>query len=333
MLNKFKKVAALCRTAGFLFQTYDRDRLLQLYHLLKQHDLEALLQKIQIADGLFVKNFPPGHFYSPLPDIEEIRSARGSIFGKKDAIPDIELNDSKQISFFKEFSKYYPEIPFPSDKKEGLRYYFNNSFFSYGDGVILYSFLRHFKPKKVIEVGSGFSSALMLDTSERFLESKVDFTFIEPYPDRLEQIAGKPGENFNLIEDSVQNVDLAVFKKLEEGDILFIDSSHVGKIGSDVLHILFNILPILKSGVLIHFHDIFWPFEYPESWVENGRAWNESYLLRAFLACNKNYEMVFFNSYFVEKNRNLVAEIAPLMLEMTEFDFNFPNASLWLRKR
>jgi hypothetical protein len=80
MLNRFKKIAALCRTAGFLFRTYDRSRLVQLYHLLKQYDLEALLQKIQIADGLFVKNFPPGHFYSPLPDIDEIRPARDYTF-------------------------------------------------------------------------------------------------------------------------------------------------------------------------------------------------------------------------------------------------------------
>lgn len=332
LLNRIKKVVTLFTVAYFLSRTYDRYRLVQLYNLLKKYDLEALLQKIQISENLFVKSYPPGHFYSPLPDIKLIKSQRGEIFQDDLGCRYMDLNDSVQVAIFTEVSKYYAEIPFSDSKSNGLRYYFNNTYFSYGDGVMLYAFLRHFKPRRVVEIGSGFSSALMLDVSEKFLNGVVEFTFIEPYPERLREISGRSPVNYELIEDFVQNADMSVFKCLEKGDILFIDSSHVGKIGSDVLYILFNILPEIKDGVIIHFHDIFWPFEYPEKWIEDGRAWNEIYLLRAFLACNRNYEILFFNSYFETRHANEIQSHMPLMFKKSADPCNFPNSSLWLRK-
>ncbi len=108
-------------------------------------------------------------------------------------------------------------------------------------------------------------------------------------------------------------------------DILFIDSSHVSKTGSDVNHLLFKILPLLNDGVMIHFHDIFFPFEYPQWWAFEGRAWNEAYLLHAFLAHNRAYQIEFFNTYVIDRYRERIAAEFPLFLKNE-------GGSLWLRK-
>jgi len=221
----------------------------------------------------------------------------------------------------------------PEMKAPDYRYHFDNAYFSYGDGVLLYSFLRHFRPKQVTEVGSGFSSALMLDVNERYLDGKTQFTFVEPYPDRLFSLLSDRDRQSNLVETKVvQHVDSSVFTRLKEGDILFIDSSHVAKTHSDVLHILFNVLPSLNRGVIVHFHDILWPFEYPVSWLTDGRAWNEAYFLRAFLQYNPSFEILFFNSYMALHQREILAKDMPLALKIPSSTVTPGNSSLWIRK-
>ena len=108
-------------------------------------------------------------------------------------IPGIDVHVEAQVELVREFVTDYKAIPFPDRKQDGYRYYLDNSYFSYGDGVVLYSMLRRFKPKRVIEVGSGFSSAAMLDVSEKFCNNQIDFTFIEPFPDRLLSILRDQG--------------------------------------------------------------------------------------------------------------------------------------------
>jgi hypothetical protein len=130
----------------------------------------------------------------------------------------------------------------------------------------------------------------------------------------------------SIIETPVQEVDLRTFDPLEENDILFIDSTHVMKTGSDVNFELFEVLPRIKKGVLIHFHDIQYPFEYPDEWVYNRKySWNEIYALRAFLMYNERFRVEFFNSLFIGRNRELVRATYEPMLKN-------PGASLWLRK-
>jgi hypothetical protein len=129
----------------------------------------------------------------------------------------------------------------------------------------------------------------------------------------------------DIIVDAVQNVPLERFAALEAGDILFVDSSHVAKTGSDVVHLFGQVLPRLAKGVRVHFHDIFWPFEYPEEWIREGRAWNEAYLLRAFLQFNSAFRIVLFNSYLGLHHRDLVERHLPLFLQNT-------GGSLWLEK-
>ena len=135
----------------------------------------------------------------------------------------------------------------------------------------------------------------------------------------------KEQNNICLYQNVVQNVDLDLFKKLEENDILFIDSSHVAKVGSDVMYEYFDILPVLKSGVIIHVHDMFYPFEYPEEWIKQGRAYNELYIVRALIMDSKKYKIIFFNDMMVKKYYEKYQE---------SWMGNYPifGGSLWLQK-
>jgi len=149
---------------------------------------------------------------------------------------------------------------------------------------------------------------------------------VEPYPQRLRSLL-LPGdeERMELLDVPLQEVDPARFAELEENDILLVDSSHVSKVGSDVHRILFDILPLLAKGVYVHFHDIFYPFEYPEAWIMKGIAWNEAYLVRAFLQYNRAFEIVLFNTYLELKHPDWFKSNMPLCLKN-------PGGSLWLRK-
>ena len=264
--------------------------------------------------SLFV---PPGHFYSPIPDLNEIRQNEEKVFQRRPrTIPGIELNEEAQLQLFEKFKKYYYTLPFRAEKTKGLRYYFENPAFSYADGIFLYSMIRHVKPKKIIEVGSGYSSAATLDTNELFFDGAIKCTFIEPYPDLLLSLMKKGDEDrVTIISSKLQNVSLNVFSELSAGDILFIDSTHVSKTNSDVNYVFFELLPFLAEGVYIHIHDITFPFEYPKEWVYEGRAWNEAYLLRAFLQYNSAFEIVFFYDFLQHFYRERFAAEMPLVLK------------------
>jgi hypothetical protein len=191
---------------------------------------------------------------------------------------------------------------------------------------MLYALLRHAQPRRVFEVGSGFSSAAMLDTSELFLGGAVDFTFIEPDPRRLYSLI-RPEDRHRsmIIEQRVQNVPPAAFHCLSRNDILFIDGSHVAKIGSDVNYLLHDILPTLAVGVYVHIHDVPYPFEYFRGWIERGIAWNEAYMVRAFLAFNSAFEVVLYPSFLLHFHRPWFEQYMPMCLKNT-------GGSLWLRR-
>ena len=123
----------------------------------------------------------------------------------------------------------------------------------------------------------------------------------------------------------MQDVDVGRFAALEANDILFIDSTHVSRIDSDVNRIFFEILPRLAAGVLVHLHDVFYPFEYPREWVYEGRAWNENYVLRAFLQYNRAWEIRFFNNYLARRHPEAFFGALPLAREN-------PGGSIWLAR-
>ena len=179
----------------------------------------------------------------------------------------------------------------------------------------MFSFLLKNKPKKIIEIGSGFSSAVILDTVEYFFPNHPEVVFIEPNPERLNNlIFEKDRNNFTLINKRLQETSINTFSSLQPGDLLFIDSSHVIKYGSDLQTLFFNILPFLPGGVFVHFHDIFYPFEYPYEWLRKGIYWNEIYFLRAFLSYNSNWDIYFFNNYVANEFEDIIAKNMPWCL-------------------
>lgn len=275
-------------------------------------------------------DFPPGHYYSPIVFVEEIKKKENEIFSiTSNTITGIELNEQKQFDLLNELAKIYDKIPFQFEQQKEFRYYYNNTYYCYSDAIFLCLIIQYFKPKNIIEVGSGFSSAVMLDTNEIFFQNKIQMTFIEPYPDRLFSLF-KPVDqkNHTVIIKNLQDVNLEIFDLLKENDILFIDSTHVSKTNSDVNMILFEILPKLKKGVLIHFHDIFYPFEYPKEWVlgRNGFGWNEDYILRAFLTNNSQYKILLFNTFLEHFYREWFKKNMPLCLKNE-------GGSIWLQKQ
>jgi predicted O-methyltransferase YrrM len=274
------------------------------------------------------ERFPRGHYNSPLPGYDEVERRAEELFATDvDGIAGIDLRAEAQLALLRDCAPYVADFDWPSAKREGVRYYRENPWFEIGDALSLYLLLRHSAPRRVVEVGSGFSSALMLDVSERFLDGAVHFTFVEPYPERLHALLGDADrERSRIHEAPVQEVPLSVFDALEAGDVLFIDSSHVSRIGSDVNHLFFEVLPRLAPGVLVEVHDVLWPFEYPKKWILGGSAWNEAYLVRAFLQYNDRFEIVLFNSYLAHRQRAALEALAPEALAS-------PGGSLWLRRK
>ena len=274
-------------------------------------------------EPLFV---PIGHFYSPMPASEDLRANEDDVFGIPPAVRGIDLNEIEQVELLKTFGGLYSEQPFTSTPQPSQRFCFDNPNFTYPDAIALYCMIRHLQPKRIVEIGSGYSSCVMLDVNELFFNNSIECTFIDPYPRLLRNLI-KPSdrERIQILGHKVQEVDVRIFRELGPSDILFIDSSHVSKTGSDVNYIFFKVLPLLAKGVHIHFHDIFYPFEYPREWVFEGRSWNEAYLLRAFLQYNRSFKIRFFTSYLVHKHRSVFESEMPLCLA------NLPG-SLWLEK-
>jgi hypothetical protein len=279
----------------------------------------------------FVDTYPPGHFYSPLPDANDIPAG---VDDRNRECPGVDLRDDAQLALLHKMAGYYAEMPFTTAATPDRRYYFANEWYSYCDATVLYGMLRHFRPACVIEIGSGFSSAVMLDTRDRFLHPSTQFTFIDPFPARLQTLV-RPDDSSrcNVVVKKVQDVEISTFDTLRANDILLIDSSHVVKLGSDVAHLIFNVMPRLSSGVIIHFHDIPWPFEYPLTWLRAGRAWNEAYFVRAFLQFNDAFEILFFNDYMKTFYAGELRNLMPTCVEESDYPLTRAASSFWIVKR
>jgi hypothetical protein len=248
----------------------------------------------------------PTHFYSPMPVAPQLSSR---LWEHPSTLPGIDMNDSGQLELLNAFSKFRQECDsLPVRKPAGSlqhAFFLENGSYQSIDAEVLYSMVRHFKPRRICEIGSGNSTLLSAQAiaANRKDDSAYtcELTAIEPYPNEVLK-AGFPGLT-RLVQAPVQDVPFSEFAKLEENDILFIDSSHVLRIGNDVQHEFLEMLPRLKKGVLIHIHDIFLPFEYPAEWVmKMNRYWTEQYLLQAFLIGNRAFEVVSAGSYLHAKH-------------------------------
>jgi hypothetical protein len=242
----------------------------------------------------------PNHFYSPIPKLSDLSD---DLWLDHSQLAGIDLNEEGQLkllSFFvSRFKEEYDRIPLNRTTTQ-YEYYLHNTRYGPVDGEILYCMIRHYKPRRMIEIGSGNSTYLsakaILRNNEEDHEYRCDFTVIDPYPNTILK-KGVPGLSEIIIEQ-VQKVQLSKFQELDANDILFIDSSHMLKIGSDVQYEYLEVLPQLNQGVIVHVHDIFIPAEYPKEWVLTlDRFWNEQYLLQAFLMFNDSFEILWAGQY------------------------------------
>ena len=270
----------------------------------------------------------PGHFYSPLPDIDDLELRHDEVFRTgRVSLPGVDLNEDGQLALLDELASLADGVYLPEGPTEGWRYHWDNVGFAGADAITLLTVLRHLRPSRYIEVGSGWSSALALDVNDRYLDGSMKMTFIDPYPEQLDALLHPSDhDRVDIHALPVQAVDVTLFDQLGPGDVLFIDSTHVARTGGDVVHDVFEILPRLAVGVWVHFHDVFYPFEYPVAWVYEGRAWNEQYLLRALLSDSTRYRIAMWPSMLATVRSDRVAEALPIWIP-------YGGGSIWLEVR
>lgn len=268
------------------------------------------------------KEFPDGHYYSPLNSINDIKSNNiDNVFNKLD------YNHEKQQEVLSDMKEYLKDFDY-DDKPTNTTYHLLNSMFGLMDGRSLFYFIRSLKPKNIIEIGSGRSTLLMNDVNNRYFNGKINITCIEPYPpEYLLKI-----KNIKIIQQKVQDVPLSIFNNLSDNDILFIDSSHVAKSQSDVVLYYTDILPNLNKNVYIHIHDIFFPDDYPYNWIIE-RHWNEQYMLYAFLMFNKEFEVQFGCNYVFKKCTDQLKDLLKDSFENKKFGTSlFGGCSFWIKR-
>lgn len=255
-----------------------------------------LVRAFVALQGLGI-NITPNHFYWPVPDLRFLQRRSWP----EPIVPaEVDLNLPRQLEFLQRtLSRFLHECSFPqAPTAVSHAYHYNNGLFEAVDAEIAYCLVRHFKPRRVVEVGGGYTTRLLaaaLLENRRWGARPCELITIEPFPDEL-LVRGFPGLSM-LIVDRVQEVPLSLFASLNENDILLIDSSHVVNVGSDVCYEILNILPALQKGVVVQFHDIFLPCDYPEAAViENLCFWTEQYLLQAFLTFNREFEVLWASS-------------------------------------
>ena len=267
---------------------------------------------------------PVGHYY-PVPDTRTLTPA---LWSDTSQLAGIDMNEGAQLELLRDlrgaFAVEYASFPVASTAVR-TEFHLDNPAFPPVDAKVLYGIVRRTRPRRITEIGAGFSTLLTAQALRRNQADDAgyacDFVTIDPFPADVVR-AGVPGLS-RLLAAPVQEVPLAEFTALSAGDILFIDSSHVMKIGSDVQYEILEILPRLSTGVLVHFHDIFFPFEYPREWIfEKQWFWNEQYAVQAFLACNDSYEVVWASTYMAFNHG----------ARLEEAFASRKGASLWIRR-
>jgi hypothetical protein len=241
-------------------------------------------------------NVTPKHFYWPIPDLAMLSEKDWGAYKLSDGV---NLQLDRQLRMLEaELLPFCAECYFPEQATEREHeFHLNNGFFERVDAEIAYAMVRHWLPRRIVEIGSGQSTRLLAASLCRNArEARAgELLAIEPHPDPVLR-RGFPGLS-KLTQQKVQQVPMEVFTTLQEGDILFIDSSHVVAMDSDVIHEYLRILPKLKPGVVVHIHDIFMPADYPRKFVMNNLCfWGEQYLLEAFLSFNHAFEVLWSGS-------------------------------------
>ena len=283
--------------------------------------LRSLYLQPKIADRTGYTIYPQV-FYNPFPiqsevDLEKLKQKRD--------LPGVKFNLPLADELLQKQARYAGEInEFIKNRKGNIQAW--NITYPVTDSAICYSMLRDIKPKRYIEVGCGFSSncsaaALHQNASEGH---PCKATYIDPYPSPHLSNVNLPGE---FVKERVENIPLSVFKELEAGDVLFIDTSHVIKVQNDVEYVLIHVLTSLKPGVIVHVHDIFSPYDYPADWLvgegSNRGGNNEQYALECFLSGGDAWEVT-MPLHLLWRDKN------PLLKKIVDDDHR--PAAIWIQR-
>lgn len=272
------------------------------------------------------------HYYSPIPESADFPPG---FWHQTSELPGVDINETFGLEllntvippYLEEFGSRFP-IERPTD---GRGFWLINSVYMAVDAHIYYSLIRHFRPKRIIEIGSGQSTVLAAaaaDINRSRDNAPCAITAVEPFPARdLQEVY----DRITIVQKRLQAIDLSLFAELETGDFLFIDSTHVLREGNDVQLEYLEILPRLKPGVLVHVHDISLPRCYPKAYFDRALYWNEQCLLQAFLAFNSRFEVIWPGNYLMSKHPALMHRMFPEIAAMrAEFPAAEPTA-FWMR--
>lgn len=271
----------------------------------------------------------PVHFYSPIPDIKDLNKRK--IWDKRNKLTGISFNAKEQLKLIATLGrKFGQECFWPlNPTKNPADFYIDNTGFSFGCAALLYTMIKESNPQKIIEIGSGQSSKII---AQAIMANKNNcyYTIIDPYPGKY--VAGKKIKFNRLIKKRVELTDPKIFDQLDKNDILFIDSSHTVKIGSDVNFLFLEILPRLRPGVIVHIHDIALPYEYSKSYATNEsfrQFWTEQYLLQSFLIGNHHYKVLLAMAYIMKDH---LSEFKRAFQHYKPEIHKLTSGSFWMRK-
>lgn len=266
------------------------------------------------------------NYYSPIPDLDALPER---IWTQPDAMPGLDCNLDAQVAFLdRELGPFVREFDGPADPPGNAEgYHLRNEFFNEMDAEILYAMIRRLAPKRVVEIGSGYSTLVIAGAARRNREegNTLRHQVCDPYPS---PVLGPVREQIELHPISATEIAAQRVAELEAGDVLFIDSTHTVKPAGDVVHLLLGVLPMVASGLAIHLHDIFRPFEYPRQQFEYyGSYWQEHHLVQAFLAFNGEFEIVCANQALAKLRYEQVRKLIQSLTATSN------PSSLWLRRR
>jgi len=266
------------------------------------------------------------HFYSPIPlpgaMDPEIWDASSDLVG-------VDFDAKAQMCFVEaELAEHIREFRPPREPTGRVNEFFlDNGYYQAVDAHILYAIVRRFKPARVLELGAGFSTLVTAAAGKlNATEGRpAHFEACDPYA-RQDFVGQVEGLNA-LRPIAAEALGDEEFSKLKAGDILFVDTSHTVKIGGDVTRIVLEVLPRLAPGVMVHFHDMFLPWHYPRDWVEHNRwYWAEQYLVQAFLAFNRDFEVLIACHALWREYPDRLERLVP------ELRGSAPPLALWLRR-
>ena len=276
------------------------------------HKLPVVRKTLQTLGVFPIQN----HYYEPMFDTRGLADLR-----QPRHLPGIDLNTNAQLALLASFNDIEGLANLQLTQGHGApisSFYFENASFMSGDAELWYHVVRHFKPRRIIEIGSGHSTKIARLAIQRTTEYEPSYechhTCIEPYEASwLEQLGVK------VIRDKLEDVDQDIFSSLEKNDILFIDSSHIIRPQGDVLVEYLEILPKLATGVIVHIHDIFTPRDYLDEWVHKEILfWNEQYILEAYLSDSSKYEVLLAGNMLKNEFYDLLKSKCPYLTPARE---------------